>query len=514
MADGANVKTGKTTGNAKTVAIIGAGIAGLSAGCYAQMNGYRAHIYEMHSKPGGLCTSWDRKGYTIDCCIDWLTGSRPGTSLYKLWLEVGLIQGLEIIDLDEFTRVEFPDGPTIVFYTDLDRLEEHLVAIAPEDAPLLGRFLGDGRRLAKRELPSDLPPRELMGLGTTLRMMPKMVGLLGPMRRWNSLTIAQFVERFQNPYLREAFGQVWLPEMSAFVLLMTLVWFHGRQAGYPIGGSLPLARAVEKRFLELGGKIDYGVRVSEILVENDRAVGVRLVDGREERFDVVVSAADGHATIFDMLKGRYVDDVVRGWFADFTPFPPLVFVGVGVDRDFADEPRLAMGASIGLEEPLQIGGRTISRFPYHIHNYDPTMAPAGKTTITSMFDVDYDHWKELAQDRVTYEAEKKAIADAVVKTLDRRFPGLANRVEVVDVSTPTTFERYTGNWRGSFEGWLPTPANLTREMRKTLPGLDSFYMVGQWVAPGGGLPSGVMTGRQVLQLMCHKDGRRFRAWAP
>jgi len=514
MTKGANVKAGTTMAGAKTVAVIGAGIAGLSTGCYSQMNGYRAHIYEMHSKPGGLCTAWERGGYTIDCCIHWLTGSRPGTSLHKLWREVGLIQGLEIIDLDEFTRVEFPDGPTVVFYTDLDRLERHLAAIGPEDAPLLREFLSDGRRLAKGELPSDLPPRELMGLGTTLRMMLKMVRFLRPLRKWNTLTIAQLVERFQNPYLREAFGQVWLPEMSAFVLLMTLVWFHDRQAGYPIGGSLPMARAVEKRFLDLGGKIDYGTGVAEILVDNDRAVGIRLADGREQRFDMVVSAADGHATIFDMLKGGYVDDTVRGWFADFTPFPPLVFVGLGVDRAFADEPHLASGASIGLEEPLRIGGRAISRLPYHIHNYDPTMAPPGKTMITCMFEADYDYWKERAQDREAYEAEKKAAADAVVKTLDRRFPGLADQVEVVDVSTPTTFERYTGNWRGSFEGWLPTPANLTLTMRKTLPGLDSFYMAGQWVAPGGGLPSGVMTGRQVVQLMCHKDGRRFRAWAP
>ena len=98
----------------------------------------------------------------------------------------------------------------------------------------------------------------------------------------------------------------------------------------------------------------------------------------------------------------------------------------------------------------------------------------------------------------------------MVGVLDRRFPGLAGLVEMVDVATPMTFERYTGNWKASFEGWLPTPANLTTEMRKTLPGLEGFYMAGQWVAPGGGLPSGLMTGRQVVQLICHKDKRRFR----
>ena len=66
------------------IIIIGAGLAGLSAGCYAQMNGYETQIFEMHNIPGGLCTSWKRKGYTFDGCIHYLMGSRTGL-LHKLY---------------------------------------------------------------------------------------------------------------------------------------------------------------------------------------------------------------------------------------------------------------------------------------------------------------------------------------------------------------------------------------------------------------------------------------------
>ena len=86
----------------KTVAIVGAGMAGLCAGVYAQMNGYQSRIYEQHTAPGGLCTAWKRHGYTIDLCIHWLVGSRPGIAMHELWREVGLVKGTEIIDLDEF----------------------------------------------------------------------------------------------------------------------------------------------------------------------------------------------------------------------------------------------------------------------------------------------------------------------------------------------------------------------------------------------------------------------------
>ena len=75
----------------KKVIIIGAGIAGLSAGCYLQMNGYESKIFELHEISGGLCTSWERQGYTFDGCIHWLVGSGPSMMLYDIWTEVGAI---------------------------------------------------------------------------------------------------------------------------------------------------------------------------------------------------------------------------------------------------------------------------------------------------------------------------------------------------------------------------------------------------------------------------------------
>ncbi|MBM3146460.1 MAG: NAD(P)-binding protein [Actinobacteria bacterium] len=152
------------TGSGKSIAIIGGGIAGLSAGCYAQMNGYSSRIYEMHAVPGGLMTAWERRGYTIDYCIHWLWGSRPGSTMYRLWEEVGLIQGLELVYLDRFLTVECRDGRTVTFWCDLDRLERELCAFSPDDAGLVREIVRDARRLKGRDMPVDLPPREMMSL--------------------------------------------------------------------------------------------------------------------------------------------------------------------------------------------------------------------------------------------------------------------------------------------------------------------------------------------------------------
>ena len=86
---------------------------------------------------------------------------------------------------------------------------------------------------------------------------------------------------------------------------------HRHEAAYPLGGSLPLALTLEKRYRQLGGRVQYQTRVEKILVENGRAVGVRLEDGSEQHADVVVSATDGYTTIFKLLEGKFTDEKVQ-----------------------------------------------------------------------------------------------------------------------------------------------------------------------------------------------------------
>ena len=85
-----------TLGNRESMIIIGAGLGGLSTGCYAQMNGYKTQIFEMHEIPGGCCTAWDRGDFTFDCCISWLLGNGPGNEMHQIWLELGALQGKQM----------------------------------------------------------------------------------------------------------------------------------------------------------------------------------------------------------------------------------------------------------------------------------------------------------------------------------------------------------------------------------------------------------------------------------
>jgi phytoene dehydrogenase-like protein len=229
---------------------------------------------------------------------------------------------------------------------------------------------------------------------------------------------------------------------------------------------------------------------------------------------MVVSAADGYATIFEMLEGKYVDDTVRGYYDTLPIFQPLVFIGLGVNRSFKDLPEIVSGLTFHLDKPVSIAGKEEEWLTAHIYNFDPTLAPEGKTVLTVMYQTTYSYWKTLSEDKARYKEEKERICDAVIAALDKRFTGFTEQVEMRDVATPVTFRRYTGNWQGSFEGWLITPETMNMRMNKTLPGLKNFYMSGQWVEPGGGIPGGAISGCHVVQLICKEDKKKFRSTVP
>lgn len=493
-----------------SIIIIGAGIAGLSAGCYARMNGYDAHVFELHDKPGGLCTSWQRKGYTIDGCIHWLVGTKPGSSFNRVWRELGALRGKKIIDHEEFFRFEGRSGKTFVMYADADRLERHMKELAPGDAGLIEEFAAAVRGLSRVDIPLA-KPREIASRLEGVKALPKMLPVMRPLIKYRKTSVRDFAQRFTDPFLHEVFSSIFdLPGFPLLGLLFTLAWLHKRDAGYPMGGSLEFARAIEKRYLDLGGQLLYESRVERIVVENGLAVGVRLEDGSEHRADTVISAADGHATIFDMLEGKYVDAEIRRRYDTQPIFEPLVYVALGVADDLAGEPH---SVSFPLPAPITIAGEERDRLDVVNQSFDPTLAPPGKSVLVTMIPSHYPYWEKLYRDRDAYEEEKRRIADTVTSAIAGRFPRIAGKVEMTDVATPITYRRYTNNWKGSYEGWLLTTDNMAEGMlkgyKKTLPGLDRFYMIGQWTTPGGGLPPAASSGREVIQIICHRDGRPF-----
>ena len=214
---------------------------------------------------------------------------------------------------------------------------------------------------------------------------------------------------------------------------------------------------------------------------------------------------------FELLDGKYSGDATRSRFEGRETFASYIQVSLGVEMDLSGQPPMLTRI---LDTPITLDPMTDARsVGFRFFHYDPTFAPAGKCAVTSVLPTrNYKYWSDLrANDPRAYYAEKHRIAEAVIDVLQRRVPGARAAVETVDVSTPATVMRYTGNWKGSMEGWLLEPGQGFRPLPNTLPRLQRFLMVGQWVMPGGGLPSGPMTARPAVKAMCRHDGVPFQS---
>ncbi|HEY5997381.1 MAG TPA: NAD(P)/FAD-dependent oxidoreductase [Candidatus Deferrimicrobiaceae bacterium] len=488
--------------------IVGAGIAGLSTGCYALMNGCKATILEANAVPGGLCAAWKRKGYTFDISMHMLVGSKSGP-FRPLWDELGVTAGREFFYHRETARIE-SGGKRLDICADPRKLEEQMLALSPADADLTKEFI---RLLSARSIMrgASLKPAELLGLVDKIKAAAALFPLLGVFRRYGQATIQEFAQRFKDPFLQDAVrffvdAPGWpMPRYPMVAMAGFCEAFF--DAGVPLGGSQKVVFGMADLCRRLGGEIRCGSRVTDVIVRDDRAAGVRLEDGTEIPADIVVWAGDGRTLIFDILGGRYLDERIRRMYRDWMPVLPLVHVAVGVARDMSREPHRIV---FELEKPIVVAGEEHRWIAFRHSCFDPAMAPPGKSAVEVWYATRYDFWEALARDRAAYEAEKTRIAEATIAALDRRWPGFASQVEVVDVPTPATYVRYTGNWRGSPDGWYITPDNMrTRAPLRELPGLSGLYMVGQWTAPFTGTIFAAISGRQLVQLLCRRNGTRF-----
>jgi phytoene dehydrogenase-like protein len=292
-----------------------------------------------------------------------------------------------------------------------------------------------------------------------------------------------------------------------------LAYMHTGNAGFPAGGSLEFARAIEKKFLDLGGEIKYKAQVEKILVKNDRAVGVRLYADEVHHADYVISACDGRGTIFDMLDGVYADRRTRRMYDGHLSTHSMMQVSLGVKRDMSSEPHWVMHL---LDEPVLVAGEPCHEIGVKHYCFDRSLAPEGKSVMEVIVRSDYSYWQRIYGRRL-YDTEQSQVSGIIVDHLESWHPGIKKDIEFVDEATPLSYERYTGNWLGSTCGWLMTKETmpmLIKGVPKTLPRLGHFYMAGQWVEPGGSVPLAAASGRNVIQLICHAEGKKFRTSLP
>lgn len=477
----------------KKVNIIGAGLAGLSAGIYLQESGVETEIFELAGWAGGMCTTWVRNGFKFDGCIHWMVGMKPDNDFYNLYREIDALEEDTQIYCSDAIRMEL-DGTMYEIPMEISKFQSFLLSLSPQDSKKIEEFCKTIDVMIHTKMPSGVPDSVMGGI----RMLGESKGFLSLGRKYLSVTIEEYAAAFQSAKILSIIYTLMPKEYSMVALLMMLGTRMSGNAGYPKGGALDVIKRIQAKYLSLGGKINFNTRVEEIVVENGKAVAVRTKNGLTPA-DAVIAACDAYDTINHMLNGKFAHPQLDPMLKSTPLFPPLALVSFGLNKQFGLPDSILYESKEGIQ--IAPGARTHS-FHMRSFEFDPTSAPENCSSIMVMLDAPLEYWQELRSQNIEeYRNQKQKLANEVAEALDQRIPGFKDSIVVTDVSTPATYVRVANLYQGSFEGFAPIPAALKTNIKKTIPGLKNFCICGQWTNAGGGICTAVRSGKDAANLI-------------
>ena len=464
-------------------------MAGLSAAYYSRRKGYEVTVYEQGSSPGGVSTSWIRRGYTFDGGIHWLVGSSPRLQpFHRRWVETGALQANNPVVYPD-PVFEFRSGDvTLHLWRDIDRLTQELVDFAPEDRKAIHALRRHVRLISTYMAASQ-------GLNDWAKKIVRFPLFIPLFLRLQFTSTGQYVARFRNPYVREMLSSVLNLEQNALSLVGTLAGYYVGDNGFPLGGSRRLANNMEQTVLHAGCQILYRTKVERICIENGCVKGV-VVNGSMQPADYVIVAMDTCTALrelFDQpLQEKWARRMTRGIDSEHCSL-----LSLGVKKDLSHLPSTMR---IHLEEPVKMAGQEYTTlWVYHYSGQDG-YAPDGCSSLTVLFQGDtYDYWKR-AKDAGTYQAEKEHFTQEVQRLLTAYLPEIEGQVVVTDLATPITYERYCGCYRGGYMSiWRKgrSPYNVPIKS-KSVRGLR---FAGMRTFMSGGLPVSVQSGYKAAQSL-------------
>ncbi|MDL2229680.1 NAD(P)/FAD-dependent oxidoreductase [Treponema sp. OttesenSCG-928-L16] len=491
----------------KKILIIGGGVSGLSAGIYAQAAGFNSEIYEKEPVLGGQCTGWNRDGFHIDGCVHWLTGTKEGSTINRIWKDLGVIAGDDIIQLDRFGSYEY-DGVTITLWKDLDRLEAELLALSPEDRDAITNMIRDIRIMQNMVIPVKMPV-DMMPLGEKLKMLKALMGAGGIMTRNSKISCADYAARFKHPAIQKMIERRVPPDFSVLAFLFGMGNFTGGNGALPKGGSRGMIDRMEERYRSLGGVVHTGMAAAEILTQGRTAKAVVFTDGSRIEADYIIASCDASITFTTLLKKKFADKLFEMRYRNPKVYPTLstFHSAFSVDADLRSYPH-----SLVFEiAPLTVATTTYRSIGIRNYSYEPAFAPPGKTVITvglNQIEDDYHFWQRLyTENREKYRSEKRRISEEIKERIQHRFPELAEKIRLLDTATPVTYNRYTGAWRGSWMSFMMTPRAKLMMHKGRIKGLANCFLTGQWLQPPGGLPTAAIYGHFTVQRICKLEGK-------
>jgi prolycopene isomerase len=502
------------------VIVIGSGIGGLVTASQLAAKGAKVLVLERYLIPGGSGGSFRRAGYTFDVGASMIFGFGQKGHTNLLTRALADV-GEHCTTIPDPAQLEYhlPGGLSVAVDRDYESFLAELTARFPHEAKGIRAFYDtcaqvfhclDAMPLLSLEDPAYLAkvffkaPLACLGLA---RWLPVNVGSVARAHIQDP-NLLRFIDM-------ECFCWSVMPADRTPMINAGMV-FSDRHAGginYPKGGVGVIADKLVAGLERHGGAIRYRSRVVKVLLEQGRAVGVRLADGQELRARRVVSNATRWDTFGDpdgdgqqpggagelpasavpsqtLVDGADTPAAERTWRRRYRPSPSFLSLHLGVRADLIPEGTHVHHLLLERWEDLEAEQGTV--FVSMPSLLDPSLAPAGHHIVHTFTPSSMEAWRGLSP--TAYAAKKESDANRLIARLEAILPGLAGAITHREVGTPRSHRRFLGRSGGSYgpipamrlPGLLPMPFNRT--------GISGLYCVGDSCFPGQGLNAVAFSG--------------------
>lgn len=490
------------------VIVIGSGIGGLVTASQLAAKGAKTLVLEQYLIPGGSGGSFRRAGYTFDVGASMIFGfgEKGHTNLLTRALaDVG--QRCDTVPDPAQLAYHLPDGLEVAVDRDYERFLADLTALFPHEARGIRTFYDtcwqvfrclDAMPLLSLEDPAYLAkvffraPLACLGLA---RWLPFNVGDVARAHIRDE-QLLRFID--MECFCWSVMSADRTPMINAGMV------FSDRHAGginYPKGGVGVIAEKLVAGLEAHGGSFRSRSRVRAVLIEDGRAVGVRLATGEEirarrvvsnaTRWDTFAGAAEGEGSVArPLVDAEHTPQAEAVWRRRYRPSSSFLSLHLGIDA--AVVPDGFHCHHLLLERWQEMEAEQGVIFVSMPTLLDPSLAPPGHHILHTFTPSSIEGWRGLTP--AEYRAKKQADADRLIQRLETLLPGLGAAIRHREVGTPRSHRRFLGRMGGSYgpipalrlPGLLPMPFNRT--------GLRHLYCVGDSCFPGQGLNAVAFSG--------------------